>query len=155
VIGASPARDDAEGMPSLRLRALVVDDNDIVRSVTVAMLERQGFDVIDADGPWEALELARGLDEPVDLLLTDVVMPQMNGLELADVLAERWPGLSVIYTSGHADVSIIGPGAGLAGAVFVPKPFSLEDLARATRDAAAGTKLTTELEQTGNATLKV
>jgi CheY-like chemotaxis protein len=132
---------------------LVVDDNEIVRAVTVAMLDRQGFDVIDAHGPYEAIELAQTLDEPIDLLVTDIVMPRMNGLVLADRLADRWPGLHVVYTSGHADSSIFGPGQSVAGAVFLAKPFTMADLAKATSEAASATDVTTALEQSGSATL--
>jgi CheY-like chemotaxis protein len=127
-------------MDDLR-RVILVDDNDIVRELMRAMLERDGFTVDSAASPYDALLMAeRG--EAVDLLVTDVYMPGMDGLELADRLLELHPDASIIYTSGHADERILAPGTVPAGAAFLPKPFTMADLVRAARDVFVATAMT-------------
>jgi two-component system cell cycle sensor histidine kinase/response regulator CckA len=129
-------------MAGLR-RVILVDDNDIVRDLMRAMLERDGFEVADAASPLEALRLA-GAGGRVDLLVTDVVMPGMNGLELADRILELHPEASVLFTSGHADERILAPGTVPYGAAFLAKPFTMADLVDtaeevfATADVLAG-----------------
>ena len=124
-------------MDELR-RVILVDDNDIVRDLMRAMLAREGFMVEAAATPYDALLMAER-DEPVDLLVTDVYMPGMDGLELADRLLELHPETSVLYTSGHADERILAPGTVPAGASFLPKPFTMAELVRAARDVFAAT----------------
>ncbi len=121
-------------------RVILVDDNDIVRDLTKAMLEREGFDVEAAATPFDALLMAER-DERIDLLLTDVYMPGMNGLELADRLLELHPEASVLYTSGYADERIIAPGAVPSGTAFLPKPFTMAELVATTQDVFAATAM--------------
>jgi two-component system, cell cycle sensor histidine kinase and response regulator CckA len=128
-------------MAGLRRTVLLVDDNDIVRELTKAMLERHGFAVLDASTPRTALALASSLGSPIDLLVTDVYMPGMNGLELADRIIDLHPRVSVLYTSGHTDERILAPGTVPAGAAFLPKPFSMAELVRTTEDVFAATEL--------------
>ena len=124
-------------MEKLR-RVILVDDNDIVRELMGAMLRRDGFSVEAAASGYDALLIAER-DERVDLLVTDVYMPGMDGLELADRLLELHPEASVLYTSGHADERILAPGTVPAGAAFLPKPFTMADLVRAANDVFAAT----------------
>jgi two-component system, cell cycle sensor histidine kinase and response regulator CckA len=151
-----PASDSAEAeiVETLRQRVLVVDDNEIVRDVTVVMLERLGFEVHSCVEPWDALRLAEELAPP-DFLVADVVMPAMSGLELADRLTEVWPDVNVVFTSGHANESVLDPGRSVAGAIFVPKPFTSSDLAAALRDAASSNQIASSLKQTGAFSLNV
>jgi two-component system, cell cycle sensor histidine kinase and response regulator CckA len=94
---------------------LVVDDQDLVRDVIRLALEGAGYRVLEAGSPNDALELIRGRDE-IDLLVTDVVMPQMDAFELAQRVEDQLPGIRVLYTSGYADARAEGP--------FIEKPFT-------------------------------
>jgi two-component system, cell cycle sensor histidine kinase and response regulator CckA len=94
---------------------LVVDDQDVVRDVIRLTLEGAGYNVLDAASPNDALELLRGRG-PIDLLVTDVVMPEMDAFELADRVACEIPGVRILYTSGYTDAGAEGP--------FIQKPFT-------------------------------
>jgi two-component system cell cycle sensor histidine kinase/response regulator CckA len=140
----------AEGPPASRLESprpdapggtgecvLVVEDDETVRTLTCRILERGGYRVLRSASPAEALRLLETLEEPIDLLLTDVVMPGMNGRELAQrVLAAR-PGIKVIYMSGYAHNALSDRGV-RAGAVLVNKPFTAEGLRRVVRGVLNG-----------------
>ncbi len=99
---------------------LLVEDEDALRSLTIRILEREGYAVLAASLPSEAIELAARHGESVDLLLTDVVMPEMSGAKLAERLRGARPDLRVIYTSGY--VARLGDLP--EGATFVSKPFT-------------------------------
>lgn len=117
----------------LRRTVLVVDDNEIVRDLTGAMLERAGFDVRTATNSTEALDLAATLEQ-IDLLVTDVIMPGMSGIALADLMVERHPEINVLFTSGQVDDRILAPGAAPHGAAFLPKPFTMAELVSTAQD---------------------
>jgi two-component system, cell cycle sensor histidine kinase and response regulator CckA len=103
---------------------LVAEDDAPVRQVVVNVLERAGYTVIDAAGPLEALAVAREHPGPIDLLLTDVIMPQLSGKELADRLAGLHPNLSVVYMSGYTDKDIVHRGVLDEAVNFLPKPVT-------------------------------
>ena len=94
---------------------LVVDDQEIVRDVIRLALEAAGYTVIAASSPRHAIELARD-DANIDLLVTDVVMPEMDAFELADRITSKLPGLRILFTSGYTDAGAEGP--------FIQKPFT-------------------------------
>ena len=98
---------------------LVVDDQDVVRDVIRLSLEGAGYTVLDAASPTAALEVVRGSGQ-IDLLVTDVVMPEMDAFELADRVTSERPGLRVLYTSGYTDAAAEGP--------FIQKPFTPAEL---------------------------
>ena len=113
---------------------LLAEDERSVRLVASDTLNRLGYTVLAAsDGPM-ALDLARRFEGPIDLLITDVVMPGMNGAELATRLREERPGLRVLYTSGYTDDAIVRQGVLLAGLAFIGKPFAPAQLARRVRE---------------------
>jgi two-component system, cell cycle sensor histidine kinase and response regulator CckA len=114
-------------------RVLLVDDNDIVRDLTRAMLEREGYEVLDAPDAARALDLVAD-PARVDLLVTDVLMPGIDGIELADQVLDLHPEAGVLFTSGHVDDRILAPGTVPAGAAFLPKPFTMAELAGTARD---------------------
>jgi two-component system, cell cycle sensor histidine kinase and response regulator CckA len=114
---------------------LLAEDDDGVRALAELMLSDHGFTVLAARDGIQALRIADQHEEPIDLLLTDVVMPRMNGPELADALAAVRPGIRVLYMSGYADASVIPEAAALA---VVPKPFSEEVLVGTVREALDG-----------------
>jgi CheY-like chemotaxis protein len=107
-------------------RVLVVEDEPSVRAITSRSLSRAGYDVIVAASPAEALS-NEGPPE-IDLLLTDVVMPGMNGRELAETLLDRRPGLRVLFMSGYTEDSVLRSGIENASQAFLQKPFSMRDL---------------------------
>jgi two-component system cell cycle sensor histidine kinase/response regulator CckA len=111
-IPGGAARDDAGRVNE---KVLVVDDQDVVRDVIRLTLEGAGYTVIVAATPLEAIALARS-DGPIDLLVTDVVMPQMDAFELADRISCEVPGVKILYTSGYTDAGAEGP--------FIQKPFT-------------------------------
>src|SRR5262249_35062812 len=117
---------------------LLVEDDDALREMTREMLALYGYRVIDARHPGEALLVAERRPDRMDLLVTDVVMPQMNGRELAERLLELRPNLRVLYISGYADDALIHR-AGMNGEVrFLAKPFSADALADRVRAALDG-----------------
>lgn len=102
---------------------LVVEDDPAVRSVVVTVLERAGYVVASAASPLDALALARERQGSLDLLLTDIVMPHLNGAELAEHLRELYPNLPVIYMSGYTDKAVLDQGLLDGGVHFLPKPI--------------------------------
>ena len=112
---------------------LVVEDDDGVRGFATRVLERAGYRVLSASGGAAALETYGG--EPIDLLVTDVVMPSMSGREVADRLSVRRPGLRVMFMSGHADATIVKHGVLDPDIRYLPKPFTAQSLILAVGDA--------------------
>ena len=105
---------------------LVVEDEPSVRRVAVRALERSGYRVLQAGSAEEALASIDGI--PIDLLVTDIVLPGINGRRLAETLTSRMPSLAVLYTSGYTDDDVIRYGAARNELAFLPKPYSVKDL---------------------------
>ncbi|SHO52928.1 PAS domain S-box protein [Desulfopila aestuarii] len=122
-------------------RVLVVEDEPVILVVARRMLEELGYRVVTAKTPFEALEIAARHKEEVDLLITDVVMPEMNGRELARRMQELIPSLCCMYMSGYTANVIARHGVLERGVVFLAKPFAKDELARKVREALRqGTK---------------
>ncbi|MEX2182619.1 MAG: response regulator [Gemmatimonadaceae bacterium] len=102
----------------------VVEDNESVRRLVCTVLRGRGYTVLEAAGPAAALALIALQRAPVNLLLTDVVMPGMSGRELADRLRAGQPGLRVLFNSGYTDDAIVRHGVLEAGVAFLQKPFT-------------------------------
>jgi CheY-like chemotaxis protein len=114
---------------------LLVEDDDQVRAVARALLSQAGYDVIDTERPERALQIVRDPHVAIDLLLTDIIMPTMNGRELADlVLAER-PGIRVLFMSGYTSDVVLDRGGIDPNANLIEKPFTQEILTRRVREA--------------------
>lgn len=113
---------------------LLTEDDPGVRSLVRHVLEMYGYTVIDAAQGEAALLLANGHDGPVHLLVADVVMPGMNGREVAERLAERRPGVRVLYLSGYSEEVVERFGGLPPGATLLQKPFTLAALARRVRE---------------------
>jgi two-component system cell cycle sensor histidine kinase/response regulator CckA len=103
---------------------LLVEDESALRTLAREILEGHGYRVIEAPGPSEALELAGRHPEPIHLLVTDVVMPGMNGRVLAEALVAARPGLGVLYISGYTDDILANSGVLRSGTLFLEKPFT-------------------------------
>lgn len=113
---------------------LVVDDEPEVLALARDMLEAQGFAVLTAGGPEEALRLAEAHPDPIHVLLTDVVMPGLNGRELADRLRAIRPETKVVYMSGHSSEVVGDYGVRVPADSFVAKPFTMERLVGKVRE---------------------
>jgi two-component system, cell cycle sensor histidine kinase and response regulator CckA len=116
---------------------LLVEDEEQVLTLVSAMLTRRGYTVLAAARPEEALAIARRHPGPIDLLLTDVVMPGMNGRDLRACLEEIRPGAGCLFVSGYTADVIANRGVLDEGVQFLQKPFSESDLARRVREVLA------------------
>jgi signal transduction histidine kinase len=117
---------------------LLVEDEHQVRNLTRAMLGRQGYRILDAGSAVEALTLARDTAVPIDLLLTDIVMPEMNGLELAKEIMAARPGIKVLFMSGYTDSAVVKQGILTAEMPFIKKPFTSASLHSKVREVLGG-----------------
>ncbi len=115
--------------PSGTETVLVVEDEKPVRELTVKMLQRLGYSVLSAGSGAEAIEISKSYPNEIALLVTDVVMPNMSGRQVADELLASRPDLRVLYLSGYTENTVIHHGVG-SGVDFLAKPFSREALAR-------------------------
>jgi len=113
---------------------LVVEDEKIVRELVCAVLSEQGYDVICAAGGEPALRLAREHPRPVDLLLTDIIMPHMSGQEVAHALHREQPHAKVLFVSGYTDEILSDTVSDPTELRFLEKPFTPESLCRKVRE---------------------
>lgn len=112
---------------------LVVEDEPELRRLAALVLVRRGYTVVAAADAVEALTAAERMVRPPAVLVTDVVMPGMHGVELARRLVSRWPGLPVLYVSGHFDEAEAPTAIAGERADLLPKPFTPDELARRVR----------------------
>jgi two-component system, cell cycle sensor histidine kinase and response regulator CckA len=113
---------------------LLVDDDEAFRNVVRAFLQSSGYNVLEARSVSEAARIATKYNGTIDLLLTDIVLPDVNGDQLGDYLRFLHPKMSVIYMSGYGDtVQFAGVGSQV-GARMLPKPFSKKTLLLAVRE---------------------
>lgn len=131
-IAAAPeaAEDLPRGRPGELI--LVVEDEDQVRRMSVDALQELGYDVLEASGGEAALALIRERAD-IRLLFTDVVMPDINGRQLADQAQALRPALPVLYTTGYTRNAVVHNGVVDSDVFFIPKPFTIEQLARKLR----------------------
>ncbi len=118
---------------------LLVEDEDQVRTLVRGVLRRHGYRVLDARTPAEAIGISEQHRAPIDLLLTDVVMPQMSGRKLADVLLPQRPAMRILYVSGYTDNTIIHHGVLEPGIAFLQKPLTPVTLLRKIREVLDAT----------------
>ena len=112
---------------------LLAEDEDSVRLVATAALERRGYRVLAAADGDSAIAIARAFPGRIDLLVTDVVMPGMNGRELAEQLERMRSGLRVLFVSGYTDDDVLLKGISRDERTFLQKPFTSLELARRVR----------------------
>jgi len=131
---AAPAQRDVTGQDTI----LLVEDEEAVRSFAARALRMRGYNVLEAGGGEEALEIMRGAQSPIDLLITDVVMPNMDGPTLVrHVKAER-PDMAVIFMSGYAEEAFRRNDEKAEDLHFLPKPFGLKQLAAKVKEVLSG-----------------
>jgi signal transduction histidine kinase/CheY-like chemotaxis protein len=134
----SPARSVA--LPRGTETVLLVEDEPQVRTLIRDTLQRHGYAVLEARHGVEALVMAANHPDPIHLLVTDVVMPQVSGPQVAQRLAPARPDMKVLYMSGYAEHAVIHHGVLDPGAAFLHKPFSLDVLAAKVREALNGSR---------------
>lgn len=111
---------------------LIVENEAAIRHLLQAALQKSGYNVLAAESGRDALTLVSGFDGPIDLLITDVMMPDMNGPELVRQLAAVRPGTRTLFMSGYADDTLIEHG--VTPLNFIQKPFSPRVIAQRVRD---------------------
>jgi two-component system cell cycle sensor histidine kinase/response regulator CckA len=119
-------------------RILLVEDNAMVNDLIFKVLALHGYAVLVAGHPHEALAIAADAARPIDLLITDMVMPGMGGRELAARIKSARPGIKILLISGYTDTSFIYEGKMEPGTAFLQKPFSPRTLARVVREVLDG-----------------
>jgi CheY-like chemotaxis protein/two-component sensor histidine kinase len=113
---------------------IVVEDEEVVRKLVVQILKRQGYKVLEGGRPSEALHICNKYDSPINLLVTDVVMPEMSGRELAEHLKSIRPGVKVLYISGYTENAIVHHGVLEKGVNYIQKPFMMDVLTQKVRE---------------------
>jgi len=136
---ATPAVERRHARPPAALAVgtetvLVVDDEAALRSVASRILSRHGYRVLTAGNGGEAILLLERHEGPIDLLLSDVVMPGMSGPQLGERLQQRYPGIKLLFTSGYTDDVALRYGLGGDRVQFIGKPYSIVDLTRKVRE---------------------
>jgi CheY-like chemotaxis protein len=136
-IGATDAVDSAHGRETI----LLVEDEPAVRGLVHETLRLHGYTVLEARHGIEALMTVAKHTGPIHLLLTDVVMPQMSGPEVAEKLHSIRPEIKVLYMSGYPDHPVFEHGGVSRGTSFLPKPFTPNVLAKKVREVLDGVKV--------------
>ena len=112
---------------------LLVEDEDSVRNLAQRILQLRGYKVLAAQHAGDAIQMASAADQQIDLIITDVVMPGMNGRQLVEALHARTPGVRVLYMSGYTDDDIVRRGLLTSNVSFLQKPFTAKSLGRRVR----------------------
>jgi PAS domain S-box-containing protein len=137
-VDEAPAPSEGAKAPGSRLRGsetvLLVEDDESLRTLAREILTVQGYTVLEAASPREALRLQQGHPGAIHLLLTDVVMPQMNGLQLSQRLKTERPGMAVLFMSGYTGTALTQQGGGEFGGAILQKPFTPDGLSRRVRE---------------------
>ena len=134
-VASSQDAGPAQSTAISRGTVLVVDDEDLVRSMIATMMEDAGFDVMEARDGLEALTFLERNGADIAALVSDIKMPGIDGLELTRRVAARWPGVALVLVSGYPTDGRMSDVP--ESAVFVSKPFRLDDLANAVGRALA------------------
>jgi CheY-like chemotaxis protein len=113
---------------------LLVEDESAILDVGVHVLEKRGYKVLTAATPSEALNVAESYPHPIDLLITDVIMPELNGQQLAEAIRQIRPEIKIMFISGYTADIISHHGVLLPGITFLEKPFSGRQLGRKVRE---------------------
>jgi signal transduction histidine kinase/CheY-like chemotaxis protein len=134
---AQPVRAPGKEVPAGQASGaiLLVEDEDQVRNLTRAMLQKQGYRVYDFASASEALEFLRQNPLAIDLLVSDIVMPNMNGMELAHEVQSMRPAIRVLLMSGYTESGVSGQGLIAPGTAFIHKPFTAASLCDKVKEA--------------------
>jgi CheY-like chemotaxis protein len=124
--------------PSGTETVLLVEDEELVRQLAALVLREHGYEVLEATSGDDALRIAQQYEGGIHLLLSDVVMPQMSGKELADRIKSTRSDIRVLYTSGYTDDAVLHHGISDADLQFIQKPFTPNALANKVREVLDG-----------------
>lgn len=127
-------RDMTTGAPGRARRVLVVEDDDQVRGYVLRLLSDDGYEVVEARTGSEGLAKAGELNGAIDLLLCDMLLPELSGFDLAEQLVERYPKLKVLFITGYVEGEIVQRSLTQLGASFLDKPFQPAVLLNRVRD---------------------
>ena len=119
---------------------LAVDDDPAILGFLDHVLRGAGYRVLLADGGWRAIETYENSPEHIDLLLTDVIMPDLTGPVVAERLRSKQPDLQVLFISGYHDADMVQRFVKKRGFTLVPKPFTVEGLLRGVEESLSGVK---------------
>ena len=128
---------DAAAQEPLSGTVLLVEDEEMLLWLTTKLLEELGLQVIQAQSPFQALELCRERGGEIDMVLTDVVMPEMNGRELASRIKEYRPEMKVLFMSGHTSDNVVQRGVIEADMHYIQKPLEMDRLGKKIREVLA------------------
>jgi len=137
-IGSKSNKDIVMQVSLGRETILLVEDDSAILKMATSTLTKQGFNVLQANSPMDAIRLVKEYDGVINLLITDVIMPVMNGKDLANKLLSLNPQLMCLYMSGYTADAISQHGVLDEGVYFIQKPFSLPDLANKVRQVLDG-----------------
>jgi two-component system, cell cycle sensor histidine kinase and response regulator CckA len=129
------SRPTFEAAPGGSETILLVEDAEALRLLVRELLEGAGYTVLDADAPDKALALVEATADPIDLILTDMVMPRMSGQELAWRLVTLKPEARVVFMSGYSEQAMANHATLEPGTLFLQKPFTMDALMRTIRRA--------------------
>ncbi len=132
--GARVSTKAAAGVTKGNETILLVEDEPVVRDFTIKLLQKSGYRVLHYPDGEKTLKAVKRMKKKIDLLITDVVLPGMNGRDLARRISEIRPGVRVLYTSGYTDDVILRHGIFEKGLHFIGKPYTLEAFARKIRE---------------------
>ncbi|WP_085812098.1 hybrid sensor histidine kinase/response regulator [Geoanaerobacter pelophilus] len=133
-LGAAPE----SSAPSLSGTVLLVEDEEMLLWLATQLLEELGFSVIQAQGPREAIAICEDLGRNIDLILTDVVMPEMNGREMVEKIREKRPEQKVLFMSGYTSDHVVQRGILEQGMQYIPKPLDMRSLGEKIAEVLAG-----------------
>lgn len=118
----------------MRGTILVVDDEPHIRSLVTGVLERRGYRVLEAPDGQEALGICERLGPTINLLLTDIAMPVMDGIQLSERVSSILPNLRILYMSGQCEMDVVQYHVREKGFGFIRKPFALDVLVQRVRE---------------------
>jgi PAS domain S-box-containing protein len=134
----TPGQPDRRGLPTGNETLLLVEDEAAVRSSVRRLLERQGYQVVEARHGRDALRILDEGGRKIDLVITDLVMPEMGGREMVERVRAHYPAMKVLFMSGYSERAVTSDGTMPSGTGFVEKPFTVEQLIRRTREILDG-----------------
>ncbi|HKT61232.1 MAG TPA: PAS domain S-box protein [Gemmatimonadales bacterium] len=134
----APGQPDRRGLPTGHETLLLVEDEAAVRSSARRLLERHGYEVVEARHGRDALRILDEGGRKIDLVITDLVMPEMGGREMVERVRAHHPAMKVLFMSGYSERAVTSDGSMPPGTGFVEKPFTVEQLIRRTREILDG-----------------
>lgn len=128
--------------PGRRASLLLVEDEDQIRALIRTLLAGENVDILEAASGGEGLQIARSVTEPLDILLTDMLLPELSGYDLAVAVRQLFPAVRIIMVTGYVEGDIVQRGIEELDAAFLDKPFQPAELRRLVAEAASNLSAT-------------